>query len=280
MKKMVKVAALAAMVMSVALTGCNGKKEEVSPSNTEASAKSKSPMKAPKIPSYLYRIKYQGMIWLGAKDKDRLPADLVIPEGVTGILKDAFLDCTSLTSVTLADTVQRIGTGAFSGCTSLASVTISEGVTIIYDEAFRNCTSLARVAIPSSVTKIDNYAFKDCASLAYVTIPEGVQEIGTGAFSGCTSLASIAIPEGVTEIGYDVFKDCTSLASVTIPNSVKTIHDTAFLSCPIKEFKYAGTKEQWESISKGSALSTEGGDFVVQCTDDITEDAVVSSATE
>ena len=165
MKKMVKVAALAAMVMSVALTGCNGKNEEVSPSNTEASAKSKSPMKAPKIPSYLYRIKYQGMIWLGAKDKDRLPADLVIPEGVTGILKDAFLDC-------------------------------------------------------------------------------------------------------------------TSLASVTIPNSVKAIHDTAFLSCPIKEFKYAGTKEQWESISKGSALSTEGVDFVVQCTDDITEDAVVSSATE
>lgn len=272
MKKMVKVAALAAMVMSVALAGCNGKKGEDSPSNTEASAKSKSPAKAPKLPSYLYRLKYQGMVWLGVKDKDRLPADLVIPEGVTGILKDAFLDCTSLTSVTLADTVQRIGTGAFFGCTSLARVTIPEGVTIIYDEAFRNCASLARVTVPSSVTKIDNYAFNDCASLAYVTIPEGVQEIGTGAFSSCVSLASVAIPEGVTEIGYDVFKDCTSLASVTIPNSVKTIHDTAFLSCPLKEIKYAGTKEEWEAISKGSELSAENGDFVVQCTDDVAEE--------
>lgn len=42
MKKMVKVAALAAMVLSVALAGCNGKKGEAAPQNTEASAKSDS----------------------------------------------------------------------------------------------------------------------------------------------------------------------------------------------------------------------------------------------
>lgn len=42
MKKMVKVAALAAMVLSVALTGCNGKKGEAAPQNTEASAESDS----------------------------------------------------------------------------------------------------------------------------------------------------------------------------------------------------------------------------------------------
>ena len=40
MKKMVKVAAIAAMVLAVALTGCNGKKGEAVSQNTEASAKS------------------------------------------------------------------------------------------------------------------------------------------------------------------------------------------------------------------------------------------------
>ncbi len=43
MKKMVKVAAIAAMVLSVALTGCNGKKGEASSSSTEVSEESNSP---------------------------------------------------------------------------------------------------------------------------------------------------------------------------------------------------------------------------------------------
>lgn len=42
MKKMAKAAAIAAMVLSVALTGCNGKKGEAASQSTEASAKSDS----------------------------------------------------------------------------------------------------------------------------------------------------------------------------------------------------------------------------------------------
>lgn len=42
MKKIAKAAAIAAMVLSVALTGCNGKKGEAASQNTEASAKSNS----------------------------------------------------------------------------------------------------------------------------------------------------------------------------------------------------------------------------------------------
>lgn len=42
MKKMAKAAAIAAMVLAVALTGCNGKKGEAASQNTDASAKSDS----------------------------------------------------------------------------------------------------------------------------------------------------------------------------------------------------------------------------------------------
>ena len=45
-------------------------------------------------------------------------------------------DCTSLTSVTIPNSVTSIGRCAFYGCTSLTSITIPDSVTSIGDEAF------------------------------------------------------------------------------------------------------------------------------------------------
>ena len=53
--------------------------------------------------------------------------------------------CTSLTSVTIPNSVTSIGDSAFSGCTSLTSVTIPDSVTSIGDGAFVGCTSLTGV---------------------------------------------------------------------------------------------------------------------------------------
>ena len=167
-------------------------------------------------------------------------------------------DCeSSVTSVTIPSKINgypvaSIGYKAFSWCTSLTSISIPDSVTSIGSYAFSWCTSLTSVSIPDSVTSIGNYAFSGCTRLTSISIPDSVTSIGVAAFWYCTSLTSISIPDSVTSIGDSAFQECTSLTSVNIPNSVTSIGEGAFYVCSsLKNVYYCGTAEEWSSISIG-----------------------------
>ena len=151
-----------------------------------------------------------------------------IKENTRLLSSSAFSHCSSLTSVTIPNSVTSIGGGAFTLCKSLTSITIPNSVTYIGDLAFYYCSSLTSVTIPNSVKSIGEEAFNGCYSLTSVTIPNSVKEIGEEAFNGCKSLTSVTIPNSVKSIGASAFGDCWSLTSVTIPNSVKSIGKLAF----------------------------------------------------
>ena len=131
-----------------------------------------------------------------------------------------------------------IGNRAFYGCTSLTSITIPDSVTSIGDSAFSNCPALTNVTIGNSVTSIGICAFIGCSALTNITIPDSVTSIGEGAFSHCSSLTSINIPYGVTNIADYAFENCTSLTSIYIPDSVTNIGNYAFKNCPLNYNEY------------------------------------------
>ena len=146
---------------------------------------------------------------------------------ITLIGAKAFSGCSSLTSVTIPDSVTSIGDRAFSSCDSLTSVTIGNSVTSIGNNAFRYCSSLTSVIIPDSVTSIGEYTFYDCTSLTSVTLGNSITVIGMYSFNNCSSLIDITIPESVTSIGKYLFSDCTSLKSVYCKPSTPPIGDSS-----------------------------------------------------
>ncbi len=152
---------------------------------------------------------------------------------VTGghIREKAFINCSSITSITLEDGVGSIDECGFFNCAGLKTVTLGSGVIDIGPSAFNGCSQLTRITLPSSVKTIQSSAFANCTYLSTVTMGTGVTEIGYSAFRECNSLTSIIIPDGVKVIDDYTFWNCYKLANVTIPNSVTSIEDLAFAGC-------------------------------------------------
>ncbi len=92
----------------------------------------------------------------------------VVLTTATKISDFAFFGCSSITSVTIPNSVTSIGYGTFYCCSNLTSVTIPESVTSIGRYAFAGCSSLTSVTIGEDVTSIGDYAFYDCDKLVEV----------------------------------------------------------------------------------------------------------------
>ncbi len=135
--------------------------------------------------------------------------------------------CTSLTSITIPDSMKRINCvfwdcpieeatipalayQCFSAKKTLKKVTITSGEEIPED-AFNEYTALESVTLPNNLITIGKCAFVRCKSLTKIILPNSVKNIGTAAFQGCESLEEINIPDSVETIGNDVFGSCYSL---------------------------------------------------------------------
>ena len=185
---------------------------------------------------------------------------VTIPNGVTKIMGYAFGFCRLLPEIILPDSVMYVGRNAFLDCDCLifyeyencyylgdnenpyrilykvkdetiTNCVINENTKVINDRAFADCTNLKEIIIPNSVTIIGAYAFYRCNKLISISLSNNLTYIKNNAFLECSSLREIIIPDSVTKIEKMAFYNCTSLQTIKLSNNLTSIEDTTFFGC-------------------------------------------------
>lgn len=195
--------------------------------------------------------------------------DIVISPTYNGklvkyIATNAFKYCSTITSVTIPNTVYTIGDKAFYGCTSLKSVVMPDTIVNIRDSAFAYSDKLESINISTAIKNFSSNAFEGCVSVlklengvyyvdtwAYdyktpsddelvdengekipyvITIKDGTIGIASSAFSNCTA-ERIILPDSVTYIDVYAFFGCHNLTDVTLPSRLTAISDYLFYGC-------------------------------------------------
>ena len=157
---------------------------------------------------------------------------------VTSIGMAAFINCTSLTSVTIPNSITKIEWNAFYN-TGIYNNESNWDNGVLYVD---NCLIETRGDISSVYTVkedtrlIADVAFCGNSSLTSVTIPNNVTNIGGGIFGYCKNLQSVVLPENITSLSpgltdvevYGFFEGCSSLSSITLNSTTPPVTDRGY----------------------------------------------------
>ncbi len=176
------------------------------------------------MPDYAVAIAYKGAA-----------TEVVIPEAVDGVtvteLRATFRNNTTITSITLPETLTNIGDYTFQGCTALATVNVPENVINIGKYAFHNCYLLSSKVVLKGVVTIGFGAFHSCYTISNLELGENLKNIGQNAFFGCSGIKTLTIPSSVESIGESSFENCAGITELTIGTGIKSIPYNAFRGC-------------------------------------------------
>ena len=193
--------------------------------------------------------------------------DITLPENFKGgnyyIGADAFSGNSTLTSITIPNSVTNIEDYAFSGCSGLLNINVAEdnenytsidgvlyskdGTSLIWFPQGRS----GSFVIPTIVTTINSNALSAASGISSITFSKNIKSIPS--ISGCTSLKDVVWDvEDMPDFTSSPFPDCVqtfttganvkripanicyrkpSLNSVTITNNVENIGARAFSNC-------------------------------------------------
>ena len=211
---------------------------------------------------------------------EKIGADVAFAEGTVGIANYAFYNCSTLSNVTMPDSVKTVGRAAFYDCSALISVELPATLTVIEDYTFYRCKSLNPISLPPMLTYIGRSAFYKCGSAASMTLtdtdadelrlPADLTYIGDYAFYCCGyserasieeeqyfntfGIDSIVFGPSVEYIGANAFYGFVSLKHVDL-GGTKHIGEKAFYKC-----------EALTDVSFGNALLTVGEKAFYKCT--------------
>ena len=163
----------------------------------------------------------------------------VIPNTVVSIADYAFGGC-NMASISIPNSVTKLGCGVFNWCPNLTSITIPSSVIIIDGPQLSGCNILKQVIVEAGNPNYDSrdncnaivesYTNELISGCKSTIIPNTVTVIGKGAFASC-DITSIVIPLSVTKIDHDAFSWSSLEGDLVIPNNVVSIEDHAFYGC-------------------------------------------------
>ena len=100
-------------------------------------------------PSY-----FGGGIFDGKGDHSSQVKNIVVQEGITGLIGACFYGMSNVTEVSLPSTLKTIGQSCFSGCSLITTLLLPEGLETLQGGCFYNCSGLTELTLPSSLKEI------------------------------------------------------------------------------------------------------------------------------
>ena len=161
---------------------------------------------------------------------------------------NAFNGCSSLSEITIPETVEEIGFGAFQNCCELKTAVINGNISKLPSQCFYNCENLSSIKLSDSIAKIGEFALSECDSLTHITISNSVSEISDNAFSGSDDIRILC------ERGSDAYEYAQSMnIDTVVPDE-----------CPLGDVNLDGkvdiidvTQIQKYKIGDSKAIDTE-----------------------
>ena len=157
--------------------------------------------------------------------------ELIIEDGVTSVGANiCSRNCRNLQTLTLNNTLLKIGDNAFSGC-SIRELILPDSIKSIGKFSFDNCDELTKVKLSANLKTIPEQTFLGCEQLQEIKLPDNLEVIESNAFTSCRSLENITLPSNLKKLDYGVFSNCQKLKSITLPSSLHEIGQSVFADC-------------------------------------------------
>ncbi len=183
--------------------------------------------------------------------------NIVVSSGITSIGAFTFPNCDNLETISLPNTITKIGRNALVGT----------GDGLVEQKLV---TGLVELNLSDSVTEIGQFAFAN-TRIETLTIPKSVTTVGDYAFQSCINLETVRY-EG-TLIGGFMFVRCPKLKNVTLAKTVKIISSHWINYCDmLTSITYEGSLADWAEVTKrsnwdGNAGQMPGNMYKVICFD-------------
>ena len=227
-----------------AFSGCTGLKTVINFSNLTFSEGSEDYGRVACYADKVYNVPNGSIesdyVWYKNNNKNILACylgnakEIILPANYKGgnytIGANVFKGNTTITSVTIPNSVTSIDDDAFTGCTGLEKVCINDLVAwcgIDFGSAdanplyyaknlYLNGELLTSLTIPAEVAEVKDYAFYNCNSVTNIDIINNIKSIGNSAFYGCNDLETLYISNALNSIGEYAFAECKKIIDIKI----------------------------------------------------------------